>query len=438
MTPIEHLTNLLKRTDKPVLLKLLARNDHVWADRKSGETGKGKQNGFYVPAELRRSGFFPEQVRRKDKDHIFDTKVRTFWPQEAAPKIRKSNFVHYSNKSSETHFTKIPKEVFAGLGPSSLLVMAQPDNPAAKDAVWTGVVIPSGTSDYDDAFDLFGLPPGFLSGLREPPRQHPDEELAEAILKALVDGTLPTFIAEAALGTGKEFALETQKAYLQNTGLGSLNAFSELKNPGDTILRLCDMQYEKYRSLELRLRAAELVQLLDRARPGILTAKDAVHAVVSAFPEILELFKSLRGARASRMGTAFELHIERVFGDSAIPYQAQAKIKNRKPDFLLPSLAHYKKDPSSSIILTAKSTLRERWQQILNECAGAKIYLATLDRSITDQTLSDMGDAGITVVVPEQFVSRAQGEIPAGVYRDKANVLSFQKFFSELSPVDKS
>lgn len=433
MTPIEYLTNLLKQTGKPVLVKVLARNDHVWADRKTGERGKGKQNGFYVPVELRESGFFPGQVQREDLAHIFDIKVRTFWPQEAIPQVRESNFVHYSNKGSETHFTGIPKEVFAGLGPSSLLVMAQPDDPSGENAVWTGVVIPSGTSDYDDAFDLFGLPPGFLFGLREPPQQHPDEELAEAILKALVDGTLVTFIAQATLGTGKEFALETQKAYLLEAGLGSLNAFSGLKKSGDAILRLCDMQYEKYRGLELQLRAAELVSLLDQARPGILTARDAVHAIVTAFPEILELFKSLRGARASRMGTAFELHIERVFSDSTIPFQAQAKIGNRKPDFILPSLAQYTKDPATSIILTAKSTLRERWQQILNEGAGAKLYLATLDRSITDQTMKDMADAGITVVVPEQFVSRANAGVPAGVYRDTPNAMSFQDFLDGLS-----
>jgi len=34
--------------------------------------------------------------------------------------------------------------------------------------------------------------------------------------------------------------------------------------------------------------------------------------------------------------------------------------------------------------------LRERWQQILNEGADAQLFLAALDRSITDQTLTDM------------------------------------------------
>ena len=129
----------------------------------------------------------------------------------------------------------------------------------------------------------------------------------------------------------------------------------------------------------------------DYARPSLFNSsirhvrgydrhEKTVQAVVSAFPEILELFKSLRGARASRMGTAFELHIERIFEDSTISFQAQPKIGNRKPDFLLPSLLRYEQDPESAVILTAKSTLRERWQQILNEGAGAQLYLATLDR----------------------------------------------------------
>ncbi|TCT29604.1 type II restriction endonuclease [Martelella mediterranea] len=432
MTAIEELTEQLRKTSKPVFIKVLARNDHIWADRLPGEKGKGKQNGFYVPTEIRESGFFPEQYQRQDIEHIFDTRVPTLWPQEDAPEIHSSNYVHYSNKGSECHFTGIPKELFSGLGPSSLLVMIQPDDRSAADAVWTGLRIPSGTPDYDEAYDLFELPPGFVCGILEPPQQNPNEELAEAILKALVDGTLEQFVSNAALANGKSFAVSTQNAFLLETGLQSFNALSELKKPGDTILRLCDMQYAGYQKLELRLRTAELVQLLNKSRPGILNARDAIHAIVSTFPEILELFKSLRGARASRMGTAFELHIERVLGDTKVPFIAQPKIGNRKPDFLLPSLMKYNDDPASAIVLTAKSTLRERWQQILNEGVGAQLYLATLDRSITDQTLGDMEASGIKIVVPEQFVSRAHKGVPAGVYQGKPSVISFKTFFESL------
>ena len=142
MTPIEHLTDLLKKTRKPVFVKVLARNDHIWADSPSGGKGQRKAERFLCPCGDPGEWLFPEQLQRKDKDHIFDTEVHTFWPQENAPKIEPSNFVHYSNKGSETHFTGLPKEVFAGLGPSSLLVVAQPEDASGENAVWTGIVVP--------------------------------------------------------------------------------------------------------------------------------------------------------------------------------------------------------------------------------------------------------------------------------------------------------
>ncbi|WP_082809690.1 type II restriction endonuclease [Labrenzia sp. CP4] len=433
-SPIEYLTDILKNTNEPLFCKVLSRNDHVWADRKSNEKGKGKQGGFYVPSEIRTSGFFPDQSAQLSRPHIFDTGVWTVWPQAADPTPKESNFVHYSNKGPEAHFTRLPKEVFSALGPSSLLVVSQPKNRRATKACWTAIVIPSGTSDYDDAFELLGLQPGFLYGLVSPPKTQPDEELAELILKALIDQQLPQFIQSSLLTSGKDFALETQSAYLKERGLDSFDVYGSLSNPGDEILGLCDAQYEKYKHFELRLRSAQLVQILDQARPTLRNQRDTVHAIVSSFPEILELFKSLRGARASRMGRAFELHIERVFQDSRIPYAAQAKIGNRKPDFLFPSLEAYKKDPRSTFILTAKSTLRERWQQILNEGTGLPIFLATLDRSITDQTISDMEVSGITIVAPEQFMRRGSKGTPSGVYKGKSAVISFRKFFDEIIP----
>ena len=129
------------------------------------------------------------------------------------------------------------------------------------------------------------------------------------------------------------------------------------------------------------------------------------------------------------MGTAFELHIERVLHDIAIPFVPQPKIGNRKPDFLMPSLKKYKNTPSECIILSAKSTLGERWQQILNEGATGHWYLATLDRTITDQSMADMNVSKITVVVPESFVAPKSSASPRGVYFGKPNAMSFRDFF---------
>ena len=131
------LAELLENHQSTILVKVLSKNDHSWAD------DKGKhQAGVYIPATLRNSGFLPSLKKRDDKPHIFDADFLADWPQVSAFD-KEAHLVHYSNKGPETHLTRVPMEIFKQLGPSSLLIGLKKTKPSASGGSYTFLVIDS-------------------------------------------------------------------------------------------------------------------------------------------------------------------------------------------------------------------------------------------------------------------------------------------------------
>jgi len=134
-------------------------------------------------------------------------------------------------------------------------------------------------------------------------------------------------------------------------------------------------------------------------------------------------FLSLAQSRKSRAGKAFEEIHNSLFSKLGYPFTPQAVI-NGKPDFIMPSVEYYRRNPMDSIIFTAKRTLRERWRQIVTEgTRGLGFYLATIDPDVTAEQLREMMDHRIYIVVPAPL----KGE----KYVGKDNVISFMEFFRD-------
>lgn len=144
-----------------------------------------------------------------------------------------------------------------------------------------------------------------------------------------------------------------------------------------------------------------------------------------------QFFLSLAQSRKSRAGKGFEKIHNSLFKILNYPFDEQAVI-NGKPDFLMPSVKHYRKNPMDCIIFTAKRTLRERWRQIVTEgTRGLGFFLATIDDKVSSAQLKEMLDHRIYLVCPENIKRK--------YYRDKINVLSFRQFFKDhLDPKIKS
>jgi hypothetical protein len=405
-----------------VFIKKLARNDCAWADGAEN----GHQNGVYIPREIRESGFFPPlQNTNSDKPHIFDTRFWTVWP--ATGEEQHSALKHYSNKGPEMHFTRVPRDEFSELTPASWLIGGCLDHSMGEVRHWF-MVVDSDSEEAELLESMFALDSDFHFSIFDPmhlpgAEQDDAEQLIEDLSKALRDGTLDQFIANASLmPTPEDFALQAQISWLEESNLDTMDPWN-IPNPGDVVMRISrDIEYALYKRREVRFRAAQVLR----------TISMDVHlasAVVRGFPELDATFLSASQTRKSRAGRSFEHHVARVFRDGHIRHEEQVILGGRRPDFVLPDVSTLKSKSrafNDAAIVSLKTTLRERWKQLSLERINGDVFLTTVDDRVTADAISDMASNGICLVVPESLKRSKET-----CYSDKANVITFRTFLDE-------
>lgn len=409
-------------TSSRILIKKLARNDYAWADGPQ----HGHQNGVYIPREIREAGFFPPlQNSNPAKPHIFDTRFETFWP--GTGETRLSTLKHYSNKGTEMHFTRVPRDEFSGLTPASWLLGGILKTPIEQTYYWF-MVIDSGCEEAELLESMFALDSNFHFDLFNPddlPNARPNEtqQLIEELALALRNGTLDQFIEHASRMPGSDaFALQAQNAWLAENDHERIDPWA-IPNPGDAIMRISrDIEYAIYKRAEVRFRAAQVLRTVS-------ASTDLAHAVVHGFPELDATFLSASQTRKSRAGRSFEHHVARVFRDGSIRHEEQVILGSRRPDFVLPDVVTLRSKTrhfNEAVIVSLKTILRERWKQLSLERFNGDIFLATVDDRVTSDAISDMADNGIHLLVPESLKKSKET-----TYADKANVITFREFFDE-------
>lgn len=139
---------------------------------------------------------------------------------------------------------------------------------------------------------------------------------------------------------------------------------------------------------------------------------------------------SVQNRRKSRVGFAFEHHIEAVLRANTVRYDREAKTEGkRKPDFLFPGQAAYLDTtyPSSKLrLLGAKTTCKERWRQVLAE--GDRIerkHLITLEPSVSNDQTEEMKGRKLQLVVPTQIQETYSPE-------QQEWLMSLKEFIAEL------
>lgn len=126
--------------------------------------------------------------------------------------------------------------------------------------------------------------------------------------------------------------------------------------------------------------------------------------------EFISYSLSVQNRRKSRVGHAFEGHLEALFMANKLQYErprGKGKIteNNTKPDFMFPSFAHYHNDsfPAEKlIVLGAKTTCKDRWRQVLSEANRVeRKHLITLEPAISVAQTSEMASSKLQLVVPQ-------------------------------------
>lgn len=122
----------------------------------------------------------------------------------------------------------------------------------------------------------------------------------------------------------------------------------------------------------------------------------------------------VQNRRKSRMGRAFENHLDAVFRAFRITFEPQAVTEHGNTvDFLFPGSREYH-DASFAAngltMLAAKSTCKDRWRQVLPEARRiSPKHLITLEPAISAAQTSQMRAELLQLVVPTQIQSSYNG-----------------------------
>lgn len=428
------LTGLMDRSDR-VLVKKLSNNDRDWANY----TNK-HQAGVYIPAEQRDGGFFPPLVAKERDDpkaaEIREAWFTTLWPQaEGADREKRSRIVHYTSKGPETHMTRLPNDPFAWLYPASFLVLGRVTG--GGNPVYECLTVNSAAEEAHLLADLFDIGPDFVVGEFEPAALKSKEhdrvlDFVEQLIAAWMTGTIGEFADEHAVMPPTEaLARMAREVFLKQSGLKRLNPF-EMECPGNALREISrSIEWDLFREFQRRERSVELVRIVLGDAPRPVEPLDVIRRLVDELPAIDALMLSAAQQRKSRAGYSYEHHIEAMLTGGKIPFEKQVIIEARKrPDFIVPSLAFVdsgKPEASTGLILSAKTTLRERWKQVEREKGSRNLYLTTVDENIAGNAIEDMASIGVHLVIPEGLMASKETE-----YGGHKNVLTFGTFCQDV------
>jgi len=195
-------------------------------------------------------------------------------------------------------------------------------------------------------------------------------------------------------------------------------AFSDL-DPDRRLLKRREQEYVVFRMIE-DLHALPLI------RSGFNSVEDFV-----------TLANSISNRRKSRAGRSLELHLEKIFIEEGLSgFDTQVTTEgNKKPDFLFPSVDAYKNTqfPDTKLnMLAVKTTLKDRWRQILNEANRIPDkYLFTLQEGVSENQFKEMQAEGVSLVVPKALIRKYPEAVRGGL-------TSLEEFISHIRKVSET
>lgn len=191
------------------------------------------------------------------------------------------------------------------------------------------------------------------------------------------------------------------------------------EEPDARLLRRRDCEYELFRSVE---EAFELPHIIK----GFTSIDDFVERALTILQR-----------RKSRSGRSLELHAREILVEEGFRPErdfshSPTSEGDKKPDFLFPCQADYQNAdfPADRLrMLAAKTTLKDRWRQILNEANRVpRKHLLTLQEGVSENQFREMQDCNVQLVVPRGLI----GKYPAAV---QPHLLTVRDFLAELRQI---
>lgn len=161
--------------------------------------------------------------------------------------------------------------------------------------------------------------------------------------------------------------------------------------------------------------------------------KERIDRGFASVEDFLEYSISIQQSRRSRMGLSLQHHLAALFDVRKLKFCAQAQTEGKnRPDFLFPGESEYHDasfDADRLAMLGAKSTVKERWRQILVEANRIdRKHLCTLEPGISTHQTDEMIHHRVYLVIPTNL----HGTYGAGQLRSILSITDFVKFVREL------
>lgn len=214
------------------------------------------------------------------------------------------------------------------------------------------------------------------------------------------------------------------------------------KNASSVVEQLRINSWNFYKPLARDFTKNMLKSLVDENKIIHLTGVSAISWFIDAYPsEIDALVVSNTNSRRSRAGSEFEAIIELVIMGANIPLDSQGNVGKKFfeekglakiIDLVSPHATAYELDKRRTILISAKTTLRERWQEVTDEMArtGVKeLYLVTLDHSVSKDVIENLYENGIWLVTTRKNKLKN--------YNDTNRVIEFEELLYKLKEINE-
>jgi len=255
-------------------------------------------------------------------------------------------------------------------------------------------------------------------------RDHDDEEELESYLGPVLPATSllrfasadgrTEIVAALSAGTGCDCSVE--RVPLPDAWTSAFPKFPSTDELAAEAKRRCGLGHA---SPDVRLIARHACEyVLFRAVESAIELPG-----LRAFPTI-DMFTehALRiiNRRKARAGTSLELHVAAILKEEGVEFERGVQSeRGHRPDFLFPSSRSYaiaEVGDASVAMLAVKTTLKDRWRQVLEEADKIPTkHLLTLDTGISTEQFDQLRGAGIRLVVPAPRARNYPGSVRAGL-----------------------
>lgn len=205
-----------------------------------------------------------------------------------------------------------------------------------------------------------------------------------------------------------------------------------LKKASDVVEKVRESSWGEFLPLEKKFTSTMLQTLIDKDTVRNMTPENAIMWFVEKYPDhIYALNLSNTQSRRSRAGKEFECIIELILIGTGIPLDSQGNIGKQEfvnkglgkmVDVVSPGVLEYLINKRNTVLISAKTTLRERWQEVPEEMGrtGAReMFLATLDTTISSDVLNTLYEANIQVTTTKRIKEQH--------YTSNSRILTFEK-----------